>query len=286
MSIHSRVAIAGLALLSLFCGSQAYGQSTGNGAQTPPSQSSQPNSQGRVTRQQSVVVTANLTPEESEEGKINEAYQSVYAAQRDHDCAGIIDRCRSVIIPLAEKAKFDVPRNKFLYLSYRSIGDCELNAEHFAEAEKMFQKAMEYLPVWPGLNDSDYPIAFTSIGVARMGQQNWKSAEESLQKAVALFDEQIERAARSDQEFVRTEHSNNLRMSQDWALLYLAIVYFREGRATESLALLDKAYGQATKFNAPAAIVKQIVESGLSIASTEDDSAANAIWSERAKAAK
>jgi len=75
-------------------------------------------------------------------------------------------------------------------------------------------------------------------------------------------------------------------MSQDWALLYLAIVYFREGRATESLALLDKAYGQATKFNAPAAIVKQIVESGLSIASTEDDSAANAIWSERAKAAK
>jgi hypothetical protein len=38
-----------------------------------------------------------------------------------------------------------------------------------------------------------------------MGQQHWDAAEESLKKSVSLFDPQIEKALKSDNEFVRTD---------------------------------------------------------------------------------
>jgi tetratricopeptide (TPR) repeat protein len=203
--------------------------------------------------------------------------------EEQNKCAEAAEKYRSVVIPLAEAAKFDIPRNKFLYLSYRGIGDCDVSAHRFVEAEAMFQKLFEYIPTWPGVDDSDYPINYRSIGLARMGQQDWKGAEEPLQKAVSILDQQIENAIHSDSDFMRTEQANNLRMSQDGALNLLAVVYFRENRSADALPLLERAYDQAIKYHAHTTIVKQIVQSGVGISTAIGDGAGLATWSQREK---
>lgn len=281
-----RFCAAGLFGILLLGCAPAFAQTSDKDHQNPSSQSSQSNPQPRPASSQTVVVTAKLTPAEIEDWKINEAYQSVYKLEEQHDCAGAIDKYRSVVIPLAEESKFDRPRNKFLFLSYRGIGDCDLSMGRFAEAEKMFQKLFQYASDWPGLDDSDYPINYRSIGLARMSQQNWKGAEESLQKAITIFDEQIERVAHWDSDMARTEQSNFLRESQDVALNLLAVVYFREERSPEALSILERAYKQAVEFHAPSALLKKIEENGLAISTVAGDSAAIAIWSQRPNASK
>jgi tetratricopeptide (TPR) repeat protein len=251
-------------------------------AQTPQKnqESNKPSPQGRVTTQESVVVEAHVTPEESEEGNINDLYQPIYATQQ-HDCPGAVEKYRTVVIPAAEQARFEIPKNKFLFLAYRGIGDCDLASGHFAEAEVIFQKLFQYLPVWPGKDDSDYPINYRSIGLARMGQQRWKDAEEPLGKAVSIFDEQIGRAAKSDQDVVGNQMANAYRMSQDQALNLLAVVYAREQRFSEALELLERAYNQAIKFHAPVSVLKQIVDNGRAVSTGTGSDTASAKWSQR-----
>jgi tetratricopeptide (TPR) repeat protein len=284
--LRRRISPAALLVALLLTRTQAFGKTSEKDSQSSPSQSSQASAPSGGPIRPSIVVSANSTPEEVEDGKINDAYQSVYKLEEQNDCEGAIGKYRSVVIPLAEQAKFDVSRNKFLYLSYKGIGDCDLSAGRFAEAEEIFQKIFQYMPVWPGTNDSDYPINYRSVGLARMGQENWKGAEEPLQKAVSILDQQIESALHSDSDFMRTEHANNLRMSQDGALNLLAVAYFREQRPDEALPLLERAYNQAIKYHAHPTIVKQIVQSGVGISTAIGDSTGLATWSEREKASK
>jgi tetratricopeptide (TPR) repeat protein len=155
--------------------------------------------------------------------------------------------------------------------------------KRFPEAEKMFEKILEYLPVWPGFDDSDYPIDLRSIGLARMAQENWKGAEEPLQKAIAILDTQIEKDVHSDADFVRNEMANDLRMSQDSALNFLAVTYFREQRAKDALPLLERAYNQVVKYKAPPTIAKQIVDNGVAVSVAIGDDNLRKTWSERAR---
>jgi hypothetical protein len=55
---------------------------------------------------------------------------------------------------LLRKSTFSVPRNKFLFLANRDIGNCYLTQQKFVEAEAFFEKILQYAPVWPGTNDS------------------------------------------------------------------------------------------------------------------------------------
>src|SRR5262249_20215380 len=153
----------------------------------------------------------------------------------------IIERYKSEVIPLAEKSPFNVPKNKFLFLANRDIGNCYLAQQDFVEAEASFQKILQYAPVWPGTDDSAYPIDFRQIATAQMGQQRWRDAEVSLQKSVSLFDPQIESAMKADSEFSRTGHAGNLRGSKAISLTYLGIVYLREGRTADALRTADTA---------------------------------------------
>jgi hypothetical protein len=258
----------------------AQGHATGT--QLTPSPQSKSDPQNRVTSQQSITVEAHLSPEEKEEGEINDVYQPVFSTQQKHDCNGAIEKYRAVVIPMAERAKFDVTRNKFLFLAYRGIGDCDMELKNFAEAEATYQKLFDYLPVWPGTDDSDYPINFRSLGCARMAQEKWEDAESPLEKSVSIFGEQIIDASKSDKDFVRNEMANDYRMSQDTALYLLAIVYFREKRNAESLRLLERAYNQAFQFHAPAPIVKNIVDGGMAISISTGNLALSATWSKRA----
>ncbi len=235
----------------------------------------------RIKAHDSVTVTANFTPEEIEEGKLNDIYQPISSLERNGDCDVAIQRYESEVLPAAEKAKFDVPRNKFLFLTNRGIGNCLLKQQHFQEAEQRFQKIMEYLPVWPGTDDSDYPINLRQIGTAQMGQQHWEAAEESLKKSLSVADPQIDKALKSDFEFTRTEQAGFLHGSQARTTAYLAIVYVREGRITDALATADLAYERATQPHIPAAFLKEIVKLGGLVAQASNDENAIRKWSTR-----
>jgi tetratricopeptide (TPR) repeat protein len=185
------------------------------------------------------------------------------------------------VIPLAEKSTFNVPKNKFLFVANRDIGNCYLAQRRYQEAEGSFKKIMDYLPVWSGTDDSDYPINFREIATAQMGQQHWEAAEESLNKSVALFDPQIERVLKSDSEFGRTEHAGNLLGSKARSLSYLAIVYLREGRITEALKVVELAYKEASRPHVQATFLNEVLKVGSAIAQQSGDEGALAQWAQR-----
>ncbi len=248
----------------------------------PASAQTQSPASSKPVRHDSVEVVAHLSPEEVEEGKLNDVYEQIAQLQRKGTCTTeIIHRYQSEVIPLAEKSTFNVPKNKFLFLANRDIGNCYMAQRRYAEAEESFKKIMEYLPVWPGTNDSDYPINFRQIATAQMGQQQWEAAEESLNKSVALFAPQIERALKSESEFSRTEHAGNLLGSKARSLSYLAIVYLREGRTSEALKAAELAYQEATRPHVQATFVNEVLKVGSSIAQHSGDEGAIARWSQR-----
>lgn len=250
-------------------------------AQNPSAQTQSPTS-SKPVRHDSVKVVAHLSPEEAEEGRLNDVYEQVAQLQRKGTCTTeIIQRYQSEVIPVAEKSTFNVPKNKFLFLANRDIGNCYMSQRRYEEAEERFKKIVEYLPVWPGTDDSDYPINFRQIATAQMGEQRWEAAEESLNKSVALFDPQIERALKSDNEFSRTEHAGNLLGSQARSLSYLAIVYLREGRTNEALKAAELAYEEATRPHVQAIFLNEVLKVGSSIAQQSGDEGAIARWSQR-----
>jgi tetratricopeptide (TPR) repeat protein len=271
--------MAGLSICAPPC--SARGSCTPQDSVTKPG-----DTKSRVKSRDSVTVTAKFTAEELEEGKINDVYQAVFLVEQKGDCETAIQRYKSEVIPLAEQSKFDVPKNKFLFLANRGIGNCYLTRLRYEDAEQTFQKIMDYLPIWPGTDDSDYPINFRQIATAQMGQQHWEAAEQSLKKSVSLFDLQIEKALKSENEFSRTEYSGNLRGSRDRSLAYLAIVFLREGRATEALKTADLSYDGATQPHVAAAFLKEVVKVGRSIAQVSGDEDAIAKWSKRTPSQK
>ena len=138
-------------------------------------------------RHDSVEAVAHLSLRKRS-GKLNDAYESIAQHQRTDTCTTeIIERCKSEVIPLAEKSAFNVPKNKFLFLANLDISNCYLAQQKFPEAETSFLKILQYAPVWPGTDDSAYPINFRQIATAQMGQQHWAEAEQSLLKSIALF---------------------------------------------------------------------------------------------------
>jgi tetratricopeptide (TPR) repeat protein len=249
------------------------------GQQHSPAKS--PDGSPRPKTHDSVTVTTISTAEEAEEEKINDAYQAVFVLEQHADCDTAIRRYESEVIPLAQRSKFEVPKNKFRFLANRGIGNCYLAQRRYEEAERKFSQIMEYLPIWPGTDDSDYPINFRQIATAQMGQEHWDAAEESLKKSVSLFDTQIEKALKSDDEFWRTEHAGNLIGSKARTLAYLGIVYLREGRKIEALKTAEIAYNTATKPHVPPSFQSEVVNMGLSIAKVSGDESAISQWSLR-----
>lgn len=229
----------------------------------------------------SVTVTAHYSPEQKEDWKINEVYQPVFSLQEKGQCDAAIARYETEVIPLADQSQFKVPKSKFLFLANRGIGDCDLAQHHYKEAEQYFRIAMKYLPVWPGTDDSDYPINFQEIAAAQIGQQEWAAAEGSLKTSLSVFDDRIAKALKSNQTFVRTEHAADLRGSKSRSLAYLAIVYLREGDIKEALATADLAYDQSSQPHVPTLFLTEVVKVGRSIAEASGDSAAITKWSER-----
>ena len=238
-------------------------------------------SRKRISAQESII-DARPGSDQIDDTRINDVYQEVVKIHLQGDYLGAADKYRSLVIPMAERAHSDPIRKKFLFLGYRGLGNCYLAMTRFPEAEGVFQKLFEFLPPSAGTVDSDYAINFESIAMAQMGQQRWKSAEESLQKAVTIFDDQIGRAATSSSNAEANRRADKLRMSQDMALNLFAVVYFREQRYAEALEILERAYHQGVTFRAPAEIVEQIVNDGRAVSMATGDVDAIATWSTRA----
>ena len=262
----------------------------GLSAQTPNTNDQKPTSSAkrttppRVTAKDSIVVGAHLTPDEIEDAKVNDAYQPIYHLKQPGDCQKIKNLCETQIIPMAEKSKFEETRNKFLFLANRSIAGCELNTGQYADAEQRYQKLFDYVNVWPGKNDSDYPQIYSSIGTARLLQGRWKDAQAALEESIELFDEQLERALHSDSEFSRDEFSRDLKMSEAQARHLLAVAYFRDGRQVEAMDMLERAYQEATQSSATAVapeMIQRIIESGRTASTALGDEVAKAKWDAR-----
>jgi len=280
MHLRGSNPVASTVLALIFIGWQLGVNALGH----PQNASSQAKSSGppKAARHDSVDVVAAVSPEEAEEGKLNDTYQSIAQQQKKGSCtAEIIERYRSEVIPLAERSAFNVPKNKFLFLANRDIGNCYLAQQNFVEAEASFQKILQYLPVWPGTDDSANPVNLRQIATAQMGQQRWQAAEESIQKSVSVFDSQIDKASKSDSEFLRTQHVGNLRGSKAISLAYLGIVYVREGRTADALKTTELAYAEAKKPNVSPSFVSEVVQIGRSIAQLTGDKDAIAKWSQR-----
>ena len=227
------------------------------------------------------MLDARLTSDQIEESKLNEVYQSVVKVHLQGDVSGAAEMYRSLVIPMAERTLSDATRKKFLFLSYRGLGNCYLGMSRFTEAEATFEKLFEYLPLRAGTEESDYPLNLESIAMARIGQQRWKAAEESLQEAVSLWEGQIGRAVTSGSDSAQNERANRLRMSEDMALNLFAVVYFREQRYDEALVALERAYAQGVAFGAPPEVVEQIVSDGRAISIAAGNEDAIATWSKR-----
>src|SRR5215469_12745871 len=76
-----------------------------------PSLQAQSASSAKPKRHDSVEVVAHLSPEEVEEGKLNDAYELIAQLQRKGTCTTeIIQRYQSEVIPLAEKSTFNAPK--------------------------------------------------------------------------------------------------------------------------------------------------------------------------------
>lgn len=273
-----------LLVVSLVLSVNAASQEQKPAASDPPTQPTSP--QKRVTAKDSIVVGAHLTPEEVEDGKINDAYQPLYHLRRPADCQQIVNLCETKIIPMAEQSKFDVTRNKFLFLANREIAGCEMNSGKYEQAEKRYERLFDFIPVWPGKEDSDFPINYQSIETARMMQGRWKDAEEALEKSITIFDEQIERALHSDSEFMRNEDGKNLRMSEATSRDLLAVAYFRDGRQNEAMDMMEKAYQEAIQSSARPEMIDQIIKSGRIVSSALGDAAIKAKWDARTSAPK
>jgi hypothetical protein len=114
-----------------------------------------------------------------------------------------------------------------------------------------------------------------------MAQQHWEAAEDSLNKSVSLYDPQIQKALKSDNEFWRTEHAGNLLGSKARSHVYLGIVYRREGRTAEALKTAELAYNEATREHVPPTFYNEVVKIGRSIAKASGDGDAVAKWSQR-----
>ena len=265
---------AGLSACTLPCSAQGTSSSQESAAKPPDGRS-------RVQSHHSVTVTATYTPEEKEDWKINEVYQPIFSLEQKGDCEAAIHRYKLELVPLAEKSKFEIPKNKFLFLANRGIGNCYMAQRQYEAAEQSFRQILEYMPIWPGLDDSDYPINFQQLGTAQIGQQHWDAAEESLKKSVSLFDPQIDNALKSDSEFVRTEHVGHLYRGKARSLAYIGVVYLREGRPVEALKTADLAYNVATQPNVPPKFATEIVQVGRMIAQATGDEDAMAKWSQR-----
>lgn len=255
-----------------------FGQQSSD--QSPPSKPG--TGTPRLKSHDSITVTATYTPEEKEDSKINAIYDPINALQyRKGDCDTAIERYKTELIPLAEKSPFEKPKNKFLYLAYRGIASCYMKQLQYEQAEQTYQKVMDYLPIWPGLDDSDYPVVLRLIAGAQMGQEHWQAAETLLEKSLSVFDLQIDKALKSDKEFVRTEAAEDLKQFKVKTLIYLAVTYTREGRMPEALDAADKAYDQATQANEAPDDLNQIVKTGIEIALISKDQDAMTRWSRR-----
>ena len=273
----------GLVLLVAFalnaCPKRLFAQtSTSSGNPPAPTKSTET---PRVKATDSIVVGAHLTPDEVEDGKINDVYQPLYHWKQSTDCPKIVELCETKIIPMAESSKFEETKNKFLFLANRDIAGCEMKSGKYAEAEQRYRKLFDYIPIWPGVTDSDYPQNFRAIGTALVMQGRWKDAEEPLEKSIHIFDEQIDKAAHSDLDFVRNEQSKNLKMSEAQTRNLLGATYFRDGRQAEAMEMLEKAYQEAIQSNATPEMIQQIIDSGRTAAGIMGDAVTKKKWDAR-----
>ncbi len=118
-------------------------------AQNPSPQTQSPASKKPV-RHDSVEVTAHLSPEEVEDGKLNDAYDPIAQLQLKGICTTeIIQRYQSEVIPLAERSTVEVPKNKFFFSPTATSGIAISNNRNSRKPKPPSRRFCSMLPFGP-----------------------------------------------------------------------------------------------------------------------------------------
>jgi tetratricopeptide (TPR) repeat protein len=299
-----------LALLSLaaaagapaFARPQSSAPSNSTAAPTPA-----PKKPPVHAKSQTVTVTAKFTPEEKEDGELNELTATFHGPIGDEHCPQVLDTYPTGLIPAAEKAQFPKNKAKYLFLAHRAMADCQMPQGRYIEAEQSYRDAAAQADVWPGKDDSSYPAIWRDLGVAQMARNHWKDAEENLTKADALYQAgiesqikaadvaakeagaeiaaqgpklqaEVERPAREEAQKA-VERAEQRRAE---ALAMLGVCYTRDGDLDNAAKTIDKAYQFAADGKLEGGMRDMILGVGAHVAELRGDAGDVAKWAARA----
>ena len=240
-----------------------------------------------------VTVSAGLSPEELEDDALAKRLVPSFGPKGPVplDCAKVTAQYPSELIPMAKKAKFPANRAKFLGIAHKSIGECQMEQEHFADAEQSFRDALAQADVWPGKSDSAYPDLLGILATAQAQQDRWDDAVATAKQSVAalqaIIDAKVQAAAGNtgpDAEFLQSDLAKE-RRSQAAMMAALAMYMARDGQLDDASKTIDTAYDQALANKLKPEYMKQIAKIGMAIATQGGHPLDVAKWTARAVSA-
>jgi hypothetical protein len=265
------------------------------------------NSDGKLVGNASVTVPANFTPEEKEDDALNQHTAYAFGQVTDTNCQKVIDTYQADLIPMAEKAQFPKNKAKFLFIAHNAIDDCQMSQGRYIEAEQSFRDALAEADVWPGKDDTQYPILWFSMSAAQMKQDHWEDAEMSATHSADLYQERIEaqrkaaakaaadagaevakqgpkvQAAITREAAEEAEKSvEEIEKKRAEVLGMLAAYYIRSGDFDASAKTIEQAYKEAVAGKLEGEWRTGILEIGAHVADLRGDSSGSAKWAARA----
>lgn len=129
----------------------------------------------------------------------------------------------------------------------------------FNESEKVSLRRVDVLRVWTNEYDGAFAHNYMELAAVRMLQKDWKGADNYCQQAIKAYDKVIEHFAGSEIQAAE-------RRAKALDMYYVALVYFREGKTTESLDTFESAFNTATELHATTQPLKQMATSARDVA--------------------
>jgi hypothetical protein len=243
---------------------------------------------GRVVTKQTVVVSANFTPEEKEDDELNHHMAYSFGSVTDTNCQTIIDKYQRDLIPTAEQAKFPKNRAKYLGTAHEAIARCQMSQGRYIEAEQSLRDALVQAEIWPGKDDSLYPNLWIRLSMAQLKQEHWKDAETSAAQSDALLQSRIDDhqkllptltdgSAETMRKKIQHEH--------EWrctTLSNLSYIDAQQGKLEQATKLIEQAYQEGVAGAARPQDLQDIEYFGAHLADLTDNSADSAKWAARA----
>jgi hypothetical protein len=244
---------------------------------------------GRIVTKQTVIVSANFTPEEKEDDELNHHVASFFGSVPGTNCQTVIDKYQADLIPAAEQAKFPKNKAKFLEIAHDAIAQCQMGQGRYIEAEQSLRDALVQAEIWPGKDDSAYPNLLNRLSVAQLKQEHWKEAEASAAQSDALLQGRIDDHQKLLPTLVAGSPADNMRAKirreHQWrctTLSNLSYINAQQGNLERAAKFIEQAYQEGVAGVARPQELRDIEYFGAHLADLTNNSAESAKWAARA----